>query len=69
MEDKPEIILHLISIGFVEIDGKWRDVWGQCDGRYWQGDLRRGNQRISFHIDIVLFNGKQVNESFLLNLN
>jgi len=30
--EKPKVIKHLISIGFKEVIGEWKPVWGQGDG-------------------------------------
>lgn len=70
--DKPKTIQHLISIGFYEEIGVWRPVWGQGDGEYWHGKLKRGNDivytdRDTTRCDYTL-NGEKVTEEFLRSL-
>jgi hypothetical protein len=67
---KPKVIEHLISIGFKEIKGEWKDVWGQGDGWYWHGELERGSDYILTDRDTTLYkyqlNGRIVDDEYLL---
>ena len=55
MDDRPKIVKHLISIGFVEIIGEWKMIWGQGDGWYWDGKLKRGDDIIFTDRDTTLY--------------
>jgi hypothetical protein len=70
--EKPKVIQHLILIGFKEITGEWRPIWGQGDGDYWRGKLVRGNDVIFTDINITLgkyaFNGIITPEKLLMEL-
>jgi len=72
MKGKPEIVKHLISIGFDEIIGKWRPVWGQGDGNYWHGKLVRGDEIVYTDRDTTLYkytyNGVVKSEEFFMSL-
>ena len=70
--EKPKVIEHLISIGFKEIIGEWKPVWGQGDGEYWHGQLVRGAEIVFTDRDTTLYkyayNGIIKPEEFLLAL-
>ena len=53
--EKPKVIKHLISIGFKEIIGEWKPVWGQGDGDYWHGQLVRGTDIVFTDRDTTLY--------------
>jgi hypothetical protein len=67
---KPKVVEHLISIGFKEIKGEWKDIWGQGDGQYWHGELQRGSDYILTDRDTTLYkyqlNGRIVDDEYLL---
>lgn len=69
---KPKVIEHLISIGFEEIIGEWRPVWGQGDGEYWLGKLVRDTDIVYIDRNTTFFkysyNGIITNEEFLMTL-
>ena len=69
---KPKVIEHLISIGFKEIIGEWRPVWGQGDGEYWHGKLVRDTDIVYTDRNTTFFkysyNGIITNEEFLMAL-
>lgn len=69
---KPLVIKHLISIGFDEIIGEWKPVWGQGDGEYWYGKLKRGDDEVFTDRDTTLYkyayNGIIRSEEFLMAL-
>ena len=69
---KPVVIQHLISIGFKEIIGEWKPVWGQGDGDYWYGKLKRNNDEVFTDRDTTLYkyayNGMIKSEDYLLSL-
>lgn len=69
---RPEVIEHLISIGFNEIVGEWKPIWGQGDGEYWIGELRRGNDEVFTDRETTHFkysyNGIIRSEEFLIDL-
>lgn len=70
--ERPAIIVYLISIGFEELIGQSRPVWGQGDGDYWHGKLKRGNDivytdRDTTHYGYTL-NGVKISEKCLLEL-
>ncbi len=70
---KPKIIQHLISIGFEEEIGIWKPVWGQGDGEYWHGKLKRGEDVVYTDRDTTLykytFNGVIKKDEFFMNLS
>lgn len=72
MENVPKIVKHLLSIGFVQIKGEWRDIWGQGDGEYWYGELRRGNDVVYTDQEKTLykysFNGVIMSDEFFMKL-
>ena len=70
--EKPKVIKHLISIGFKEIIGESKPVWGQGDGKYWHGLLVRDGDIVFTDRDTTLYkyayNGIIRPEEFLLAL-
>jgi hypothetical protein len=71
-KEKPKIIQHLISIGFKELYGEWKPIWGQGDGEYWEGKLAKGDDVIYTHNGTThcefSYNGKSVNKDFLMSI-
>lgn len=65
---KPNIVQQLTSIGFKEIIGEWKPVWGQGDGEYWYGVLTRDDDVVIIDRHLCTLNKIEKTSEFLMSL-
>lgn len=71
--EKPDVVQHLIKIGFTELIGEWKPIWGQGDGFYWLGKLvNKSGDTVFTDRDTTNYkyslNGTVMPEKFFLSL-